>query len=292
MIKSWQEFLLEAVYKRPSRGEVIEGSPDEIEEILKKWAPWYDPIDVKMPLFRSVMVGTTSKPYYPYKVMDPKKFVRKPPSTENYYNVIIDNSESWKDYPKRSRSIMTHTMVQKTLLYGNKTYRVIPLKENAKCSYVTNDYWMAFSELFKNWPFGKIESLNEFNQSLRNVFELPRKDYTSNRLRQLLSSGNMNKENLMYDAGASTWRKSIIDIEKKYGDFYSWIDSQMVPENTSIKLFDYNNETLLPHDERRSAPDYEVWTDEKCLLIDNDILRSLYIKKKNPSSDEFFYRKF
>jgi len=279
MIKSWYEFLLEATYKRPSRGEVVEGTDEQIEEILQKWVPWYDPIDVKMPLFRSVMVGTTSKPYYPYKVMDPKKFVRKPPTTENYYNVIIDNSENWKDYPKRSRSIMTHTIESKTKLYGNKVYRVIPLRENAKCAYVDNDYWMAFDELFKSWPFdhghGRIESLNDFNHSLRNMFRLSRKDYSCETLKGLLKS----KGHIFPPSD----RKKIEEIESKYGSFYNWVDEKMKPEYTDVKLFNYNNSSDLGeyHIENQEVG-FEVWTDEKCLLIDNDILRKLYIKKKNP----------
>jgi hypothetical protein len=287
MIKSWQEFLLEAVYKRPSRGEVIEGSPDQIEEILQKWAPWYDPINIKMSLFRSVMVGTTSKPYYPYKVMDPKKFVRKPPSTENYYNIIIDNSENWKDYPKRSRSIMTHTLESKTKLYGNKVYRVIPLRENAKCAYVDNDYWMAFDELFKSWPFGKIESLNDFNKSLLNVFNLTKKDYSPGKLKQLLSSGNLNTSNLMYQGNMLKWKESIKGIESEYGSVYNWIDEKMKPGFTNVHLFKYNNNSQIyaggAYDSFTDIHEgHEVWTDEKSLLIDNDILRKLYIKKKNP----------
>lgn len=294
MIKSWQEFILESLigadkYKRPSRGDIIEGSEDQIEEILQKWAPWYDPINTKTPLFRAVMVGSVRKPYYAYKVMDPKKFVRKPPTTENYYNIIIDSSENWVDYPKRSRSIMTHTIETKTLLYGNRVYRVIPLKEDARCAYIDNDYWMAFSTLFKNWPFGKIESLNDFNQSLKNVFNLPRKDYTKDKLKQLLSSSNLNKETygetlshwIKYDHPNGktllNWKKKLIEIEKN-GSFYDWIDSQMIPTSTDVKLFNYNNDTELP----RVKDGYEVWTDERCLLVDNDILRKLYIKKKNP----------
>lgn len=276
MIKSWHEFLLEAVYKRPSRGEVVEGSEEQVEEILQKWVPWYDPINIKMPLFRSVMVGTTTKPYYPYKVMDTKKFVRKPPTTENYYNVIIDNSPSWVDYPKRSRSVMTHTVESKTRLYGNKVYRVIPLKENAKCAYVSDDYWMSFSELFKSWPLGKIKTLNEFNHSLRNFFNLPKKDYSSDKLKQLLSSNNLNKE---MPAGKMKFYGDIISkIEERDGSFYNWIDKHMIPEYTDVRMIEYNNDVELDHQDQG----YEIWTDEKCLLVDNDILRKLYIKKKNP----------
>lgn len=283
MIKSWQEFISESIgkYKRTSRGEVIEGSEEQIEEILNKYVPWYDPIDTKMPLYRSVMVGTTSKPYYPYKVMDPKKFVRKPPSTENYYNVIVDNSENWKNYPKRSRSIMTHTLESKTKMYGNRVYRVIPLRENAKCAYVDNDYWMAFSVLFKSWPFSRIESLNDFNKSLLNIFKLPKRDYSSSKLEQLLSSNNLNTDN-MYQGSMGKWKESLKKIEKT-GSFYSWIDEKMRPELTDVHLFEYNNNFHLDIKMRGQFPiGYEVWTDEKCLLVDENILRKLYIKKKNP----------
>lgn len=283
MIKSWKDFILEG-YKRSSRGEIIEGTEDQIEDILEKYVPWYDTIDVKMPLYRSVMVGTSIKPYFSYKIIDPKKFVRKPPTTENYYNVIIDNSENWKDYPKRSRSVMTHTLESKTRLYGNKVYRVIPIKENTKCAYIDNDYWMAFENLFRKWPFGSINSLNEMNSSLKNVFNLPKKDYPSDKLKELLSSKNFNVENLSYFANKSlisNWKDRLKNIEKEMS-FYDWIDEQIKPEYTSVKLFNYNNQTDLGkyHIEGEEVG-FEVWTDEKCLLIDNDILRKLWIRKKN-----------
>jgi hypothetical protein len=244
------------------------------------------------------MVGTTLRPAYTYKIMDPKKFVRKPPTTENYYNVIIDNSDNWKDYPKRSRSIMTHTLESKTKMYGNKVYRVIPLRENAKCAFVENDYWVAFQDLFDAWPFGRIESLNDFNKNLAGAFNLKSKNYTSDKLKQLLRSSNFNNKNLsIYKPDSvSEYKERILEIEKKYGSFYDWIDMQMAPEKAeAIGLFNYNNiyhiegtyntEYLSLQDHNRSPftalHGYEVWTDEKCLLVDDTILTQLWIKKKN-----------
>ena len=278
MIKSFDEFINEFnKYKRTSRGEIIDGN--SVNEILEKYVPWYDPINVEMPLYRAVMVGTTTKPDFMYKKISPSKFTRKAPTTENYYNVIIDNSERWKDYPKRSRSVMTHTEMSKTHLYGNKLYRVIPIKENSKCAYVDNDYWLTCTKLFNEWPFGKIETLNEFNGSLRNIFNLKSRDYSSSKLKSLLNSNNLNIENLssiMRKDTTNKWIESLKSIEKEYGSFYDWVDGLMDPKNTKVGLLEYNNESSLPklyHKYEHTSIGYEVWTDVDCLLVDETLLK-------------------
>lgn len=280
MIKSFDEFIFEYnKYKRTSRGEIVEGTPDKVKEILEKYVPWYDVENVKMPLYRAVMVGTTTKPDFTYKKISPSKFIRKAPTTENYYNVIIDNSERWKDYPKRSKSVMTHTEMSKTHIYGNKLYRVIPIKENSKCAYVDNDYWMAFTKLFDEWPFGKIETLNEFNGSIRSVFNLKSRDYSSSKLKSLLNSNNLNLENLsaiMKKDSIDKWKASLKSIESKYGTFYDWVEELMDPKNTKVGILNYNNDSNLPkiyHRYEQISMGYEVWTDADCLLVDETLLK-------------------
>lgn len=269
MIKRWKEFLLEEVlYKKNSRGDIIEGSKEDLKDILTKYAPWYDP-NCETPLYRSVMTGTIDKSDFTYKIIDPKKFVRRPPTTENYYNIIIDNSENWKKYPKRSRSIMTHTDKDKTEQYGNKIFRVIPLKENSKCTSVQNDYWKAFS--LASWKFDNIltDSLNDFNKSIKNTFNITSKNPSMSNLKKLLSSNNLNKNSTSYLKNTRLAKK----IEKEYGSIYEWIEKKIfVPEHSDVELFNYNNKTkfedYVPGIRNEG---YEVWTDEKCLLIDESL---------------------
>lgn len=281
MIKSWQDFITEGSnyqlkassnrYKRISRGEIIDDDIS-VEEILNKYTPWYDYKNVKTPLYRSVMVGTTTKPDFSFKIINPSKFKRNPPTTENYYNTIIDNSENWKEYPKRSRSVMTHTDEISTKKYGNKCFRVIPLVENSKCAYVEDDYWNAFPKLFKEWPFHKISGLEGFNKSLRDTFNLTKKNYTKSKLESLLSSSSINSQrSSMYE-----FTKSHLDKARKIENsstIYEYIEKLMSPENSTVKLIEYNNDTKLP--ETDLFYNYEIWTESPCLLISNNLITPL-----------------
>ena len=66
--------------------------------------------------------------YGDYAFIDPSKSNRPRVSanTGNHYTLIMDNSSSWKSYPKRSKSLICSTDEGYAIDFG-KTYRVYPI---------------------------------------------------------------------------------------------------------------------------------------------------------------------
>lgn len=124
-------------------------------------------IDNRMWLYRSDdILGKYlfSDPYRTNKL-------RKSKNISNYYTLIIDNSENWSAFPKRSRSLILSNTIPGATGYGKNMYIVIPLEEKCKIGICPkSDIWYSFGII--NRFYGDLESwtssLNELYFNLMN----------------------------------------------------------------------------------------------------------------------------
>lgn len=239
-------------------------------EIIKKYAPWYDPTKEKTPLYRNV----DRENYDEYLLLEAKKrkYVKSSSnSTRNYVNMIIDNE--WKGYPDRSSSIIgsTHKWGSKTL-YGRYVYRVIPLKVNSKIAISpTHDIWFAF-DLRKMQDELGIETGTLMTKDLDILLS------KNIKLKRFYNSKKELKADLVIDNRLKRIDKdfNILDklkeIENRYGSIYDWMSHYISPENGSnvndnnmkFEVVKYGNKTIIDGYKR------EFWTNAPCLLIKND----------------------
>jgi len=56
---------------------------------------------------------------YLYGYVKPAEYSRKSRNTSNYYTLIMDHSQKWKQYPKGSKSIICTTSRSKAENYGS-----------------------------------------------------------------------------------------------------------------------------------------------------------------------------
>lgn len=70
---------------------------------------------------------------------------RRSANTENYYTLIVDTDPAWSNYPKRSKSFICSTSLNRSLGYGS-LYVVIPLEHQSigVCSEI--DFWESFGD--------------------------------------------------------------------------------------------------------------------------------------------------
>jgi hypothetical protein len=73
-------------------------------------------------------------------LIDPAQFTRVSRNTSNTYTLIIDNSPAWKEYPKRSKSIICTTDYDVAADYGNP-YLVLPYDGSKIGVCPTSDIW-------------------------------------------------------------------------------------------------------------------------------------------------------
>ena len=147
-------------------------------------------------------------------IEDPKKHKRESSNTTNHYTIIMDNSEYWKDYPKRSESIICTTSIDKSNMYG-ETYLIFPLDTKSKFGIASNeDIWTSFN-------------LSNFNNILKND-GIDMNIRSLGTLNRFLSSYFPNKFNgeLSYEKLS---KLITLDSLKKYeGEPMRWISKEMV----------------------------------------------------------------
>lgn len=76
-------------------------------------------------------------------VVDTNKFQRKSANTLNYYTLWLDNSPKWKDYPKRSKSLICTNDMGTAGGFGD-IHWVIPKDSNAIGVCPSDDFWSSF----------------------------------------------------------------------------------------------------------------------------------------------------
>ncbi len=240
-----------------------------IEENCKNFS-WDD-----APILRSVLglgEGIT--------IIDPKKYNRKSRSNKNYYTYLMDHSERWKDYPKRSKSLICSLT---SPMWLNDLYRVIPF-DGAKfgvCS--KHDIWYSFNSFQHNiLPFlSNINDLNTFY--FKNVFDdIPDDTYESFKKRiDLIGEKIKSEKSFKYDIEQEKiiTRKLMntvnnhlfVDFFKEIKEYYDngktihdYFDDVLDPIENGFKLLDYKEVVNIGE---KLELGREIWTDSKCILV-------------------------
>ena len=236
---------------------------DEATNIIKtKCKKAYDTMLVS-PIFRGVENNTNSM------FVDPKKGKpRKSANTKNYYTYIIDNSPAWKNYPKRSKSIICTTDAGYAMGFGT-TYRVFPY-DGAKIGVCpTGDLWSSFWGILK-------DDLDSVNDALSKIF-----DFYGVKLDD--SSYKMFKESFkVFDNSYNVfnYKKEYIYKHFPYNiefikellngyngkNFYKKVENMFNPKKNEFELKKIGDS--LPVNK-------EVWTDSKSVLINETMVKWL-----------------
>ena len=144
-----------------------------------------------------------------FYLIDPKKHDRKSANTQNYYTYIIDNSKDWKDFPKRSKSLICHGY-DKELPYYDQ-YIVIPLNDANFGIANDDDLWTSF-DLIKN--ITDVPTLKYFNTILAKLYYLLIDEYLSDESAEIFFN-NLEKLSLKIQEPESK------NIVKNYDDPWS-----------------------------------------------------------------------
>ena len=137
-------------------------SKDEANNIIKENCKDFNRNDKQ--IFRGIYL-----PKQPY-LIDPKKHHRLSANADNYYNMLIDNSVLWKDYPKRKHSLIGTFAKFQAIPYGT-IFRVIPF-DGSKFGVVPHgeDMWQSFNYLYLKTGVAELNYvdvlIDDFNQAL------------------------------------------------------------------------------------------------------------------------------
>lgn len=80
----------------------------------------------------------------PRLLTDTSKGKLRKSTTFNYYNLLLDNLESWKNYPKRQKSIICTTNFSYSKTFGLESFIVFPFNNINIGVCPENDIWHSF----------------------------------------------------------------------------------------------------------------------------------------------------
>jgi len=237
---------------------------------------------------RRIYRGITGSAEWPYWIVKPGSAERKSRNTSNFYTGLIDNLPSWKNYPKRSRSIICSTGRGGAASFGN-VLDVFP-KNGAKigiCS--AEDFWLSFPATHTRLD---LQDMSYFNAYFISIFyqashklshlasELTDKTYPAfiklaNELinkEKYIETINIQRsvDRLPYGVSSDMLVK---DVRFNFNnDWEKYFDELLNPEINGFVITtieDYQ----IPTD---SASDIEIWTDAPSLMISHHHQQELF----------------
>jgi len=196
-----------------------------------------------------------------------------PYADNNIYNLLLSNLPSWKKYPKRNLSLVGTTDADSASHYGLDIFVVLPI-DNAKIG-VCPDY-----DIWDSFVGSYAGGLNSFNGQLARAIE----KLTG----AVIRVGEPKTYNVLLNHlnEIDNWKKrkpSRGIMKKEASEFLPYILAEKYINNPKIKLIDIIETILDPEDNGfklmksgsrfTSGTAKEVWTQDKCVLIN---MRELY----------------
>lgn len=208
---------------------------------------------------------------FKYGFIEPANFTRESANTSNHYTLLIDNSENWSEYPKRSESVVCTTSRERAIMYGDP-YLIFPLPgaEIGVCSDV--DIWDSFPYLQRKIGFDNLDSLNNTFMYLAELcFEKGNLSENWPELRDELEKiPDCERFNEIYQTGEvrknfpQYVKSRLIELARtyypNYTNFYEMIKDLLDPQKNNFELEELKAGLTLPSNR-------EVWTDSPCLLV-------------------------
>ncbi len=217
-----------------------------------------------------------------HKIGDKKAVISKPSTgsrksqnTANYYTIIFDNSPYFKDYPKRSKSFICHSSINRAGDYATDDRELcLVLPKNGSKIGICPQYDIWDTEV--NFLKYKI-LLGDFYDTLDDFVSKELKSHTLDELKDSIGFGSLEEIIRYYAKNDIDLKLKLTNPKTKQYDidlFFDYIFKQWEPEQTGFKLISTNQISSIP-DEK------EVWTDGDCLLLTYDYLEILEDAIKN-----------
>jgi hypothetical protein len=248
----FQQFITKGRSKKIKKDKVIDLIKNNCQQALNKYKK-------DIIIFRGIERNTD------FLFVDPKSDKpRRSANTKNYYTLINDNSPYWKQYPKRSESLICTTDKNMSMGYGT-SYIVLPY-DNAKigvCSEI--DYWDSFPNLFR--LVDGYYNMAFFNRELVLLFQqvgikLSDKSYKGLQHSFGLFDLTFNHDIESIESLIYKDEYNILKGYEKVWDLMKHFNTLLTPEPNKFGLYKINNFGRYTN--------REVWTDSKSVLINID----------------------
>ena len=198
-----------------------------------------------------------AKNNYDFAYIDPTKSTRKSAyAMNNFYTLLMDELlPSWKNMPKRSKSVIATNNLNKAMGYG-MMYIVYPYNGSKIGICNEEDIWDSFGYL----DLTPLEELNIFLNDVGYEFDLTHNDDKSSLIDILSALDDIKKNELDFNFYKRDYNDFVNDfISSNHKTFLSYLDEQMHPGKNRFKTCSPSNYSLRNDDN-------EIWIEGECLL--------------------------
>jgi uncharacterized protein YlzI (FlbEa/FlbD family) len=190
------------------------------------------------------------------KIIDVSVGTRKSENTTNHYTILMDNSKYYKDWPKRSKSLICSTLKSKAGMYG-QVFCIIPFNGTKIAITEDEDIWLTRVDLYDlNWK-GNLYNLNNILQML----EIP----------------DTSIQNMINYTKTPKFKADFYQMfnEPKIApeDFIPYLQFCMNPYLLKFSLEDTSSFSAIEY------PNREVWFSGKCLVVAEKYYEDLIINR-------------
>lgn len=211
---------------------------------------------------RNTLIYRKSKrDYGQFVLVDPKDSKEDriaPFSKQDYHNIVLSNLNSWKEYPRRNKSLIASAFNRARFHGGgNDLYLVIPYDDTRVGVCPTSDFWTSFSKQNMN--------INDWFIDILYIIIDDNKKETEDK--------KSNWKDLKY----ILTKLEVSDKIKKYFDEY--FDDLTLLDNINLELQPKRHDfkLLYPKDVYGNLMnDNEVWMEDNCILIKYDMIQNLF----------------
>ena len=201
-----------------------------------------------------------------YNLVDPSQRERKSANTYNYYTLMIDNFPEWKEFPKRSKSLICTTDKGYTFTYG-VPFIVLPVDEAKFGECPDTDIWDSLRLLNKKYGFYNAD---QFMVILNKLFTIATKKpietyHNLIEIMQQIAHNGLIKEKIIKELNNDEndyfsqikIKRFVLHMMKK--DNLLTLRKILDPQTNGFQLKNLSNINYFAS--------REVWTSDKCLLI-------------------------
>lgn len=294
----FKQFLIEGKFTSSLR----HNKKTNILKFIKEHCSEYLKNEKSTPIYRGFVSDSKKIPKSWY-VIEPSKHERisKGDAKGNVYTLLIDSLPEWKNFPKRSKSMICSTNYSYAGNFGGPRL-VIPF-DGAKWGVCKdNDIWHSFNHAKDVLGIYRIDEINrELIDTVESLYywvdeiSKPLKKFNVKKVIQSKDPKELwdflevlNSVIKQVETDVKDYRvynkpvllHSFVVFKKKYGSIQKMIGAALNPEYNEFELM--TNKDTLPEDR-------EVWTDSNCVIIDmykfiDDIIKpsleNKYIKMK------------
>ncbi len=242
---------------------------------------------------RNLNIGGDS----PYYFINPKSIERSSKEAKNFYTTLVSMLPSWKNYPKRTRSVIALTNTKPPSDYGKFQYYIFPLNGAKLAVSSTDDFWyggpylrnrtghsmITFTNSFPDF-LGRAISMNDdvIDGKIDNVLtkddiaDVDEKTYGEmiSKLDSLLTMDVLKKLNpaLFYSNEQTSFKDVLANFK---GSWEQYFDDLLNPESNEVHL---KNITEISN----TGGSHECWTDAPCVLIEHGYVE-VFDKELSPT---------